>query len=738
MDAIQEFDAEDVRVGRAVITRGLVAPGDVLDALEEQAREADLGRTVRLVEILLRRGKIVKGQVASLASESTTVRCARLAKGEENLGPPAWQKVVEGDKKIPMFKLPGADAGPPEWQKVAEGNRRIATLKLQDAFWREIGDPDRIFLQSTSLVGDASEADAAPADAAPIDAAPGDAAPVDAAPAEAASAKPSPGTEPLSSDVLVIDPDPTRLPTPDTPAGGMQRVGKKVGPWIIEKEIGRGGMGIIYRAHHESTRQVAAVKVLKDPTRTSATERLTREAAAVSRLEHPNIVRILETGLEGYCPYFAMELVEGKPLSQVIRERGLTPYQAVEALRDVARAVHHAHEHGVFHRDLKPSNVIIGEAGGVKVMDFGLAKIEDDSQHLTRTGAAIGTPAYMSPEQALGFPVDCRTDVFSLGVVLFEAVARKLPWPPERLTRIAAGEPVVVPRMRNGDPILEAIVVRATRRAPEDRFESAEAFARELDAWLEDSVAPSRRFRAHFWRLGRLGKLSRRAELAVSALGGAVLVLGISHVFFGHSKPKPVATVAEVHAPLAPPRKEAAPVPAPAPARAPAPAPAPVRAPAPVTVTPVSAPAAKESPALLLPAMPRPYAVAPNAGASDPVLQDVVKRIQARTENVSVECMDCRLAEQPAAAHEDPADVALARTRAGRNVLLAALPRLPDYDSFEESTLTIRFKKRGKAPLAKLDVRWLPYLIAGTEDRRDAATYLRARGLVALAQPLER
>jgi serine/threonine-protein kinase len=701
VDAIQEFDAEDVRVGRAVITRGLVAPGDVLDALEEQAREADLGRTVRLVEILLQRGKIVKGQVASLASESTTVRCARLAKGEENLGPPAWQKVVEGDKKIPMFKLDGANAGPPDWQKVAEGNRRIATLKLQDAFWREIGDPDRIFLPSTSLGGEASEE----------------------------APRSQHGTEPLSRDVLVIEASPTRLPTPDTPAGGMQRVGKKVGPWIIEKEIGRGGMGIIYRAHHEKTEQVAAVKVLKDPTRTSATERLTREAAAVSRLEHPNIVRILESGLEGYCPYFAMELVQGKPLSQVIRERGLTPYQAVAALRDVARAVHHAHEHGVFHRDLKPSNVIIGEEGSVKVMDFGLAKIEDDSQQLTRTGAAIGTPAYMSPEQALGFPVDCRTDVFSLGVVLFEAVARKLPWPPERLTRIAAGEPVVVPRMRNGDPILESIVVRATRRAPEERFESAEAFARELDAWLEGSVPPSRRFRAHVARLGKLGKLSRRAELAVSALGGAVFVLGITHALFGHSHAKPAVapTIAEVRAPLAPP-----------PSKAVAPTHAALRAPAPVTVTPVSAPAVSPLPALALPTPPEPSIVASSAASSDPVLvQDVVKRIQARTENVAIECMDCRLAE-PSAAHEDPADVALARTRAGRNVLVAALPRLPDYESFEESTLTIRFKKRGKAPLAKLDIRWLPYLIEGTEDRRNAATYLRARGLVALAQPLER
>jgi len=625
-----ELDADDVNVGRAVITSGLVTPGDVLDALEEQGREKARGRKVKLVQILLRSRKITRDMAQTLAE-------ARDGSFEQDTTP-----------------------------------RHLPTLKLSSNSWRVTRESPR----------PARKTGEAPA-LAPSE---------DQATLELARAEPS------SADELgiVIPPKP---PAPTvTPPGGMPRAGFKMGPWFLEEELGRGGMGIIFKARHETTEQLAAVKVLRDPTRPNLVERFTRETEVVRRLQHESIVRILDSGLAGYCPWFAMELVSGKPLSRLIRTSALDARRAVIVLAVVARAVHYAHETGVLHRDLKPANVLIAHDGTVKVTDFGLAKLEDDERNLTRPGAPIGTPAYMSPEQALGGPVDRRTDVFALGVMLFESVSGRLPWTPERLAALYAGGRVTLPRMRKGDAALEAIVARATERRPDDRFPSAAAFAQELDDWLAGCTPASSRFVA---QLRRIRRLPRPAELAAAALGGALLVSVMSAIVLEKRALSPAPLP---RAPLEEPEKPERSAPAPAPVAVPAPAPVAVPAPVPDVVPPPPAPVPSHS-------------VTAVVAVAGPRLPD----------------------DAPVTTQDSPAEAAVSRLRTGRTNLLRVLAQLHDYDSFDESAITLRFKwTRKRVPLVTLDPGILKAALPTPDERANVALYLRARGVTALAAALEK
>jgi serine/threonine protein kinase len=497
-----------------------------------------------------------------------------------------------------------------------------------------------------------------------------------------------------SADELALPALPKPAPRPTTRVAPQP--GLKLGPWILEEEIGRGGMGVIFRAKHEWSNQPAAVKVLRDPSRASLHKRFARETEVVRRLQHPNIVRILDAGLDGQLPWFAMELITGKPLSSLIRSGALDARRAVSVIHTVAEAVHHAHETGVLHRDLKPANVLVAQDGTVKVTDFGLAKIEDDERTLTRPGAPVGTPAYMSPEQALGGAVERRTDVFSLGVMLFESVSGKIPWTPDRLATLYAGGHVALPRMRRGDAALEAIVARATERRPEDRFPSAEAFARDLEDWLKGNTPASSRLVA---QLGRLRRLSRRAELALSASGGALLVFLATSIALSssHEKRAPILT------PTVP-----VPVPLPVP-DSPLPVPVPVPVPAPVAPVPTETQATR-----------------------------LAKEVMATNQVVNAPPPRSAILDGPPCTG-NAEELELARANRGRSRLGRAFDELDDYDSFDETSLTIRFKRVGRrGPLASIDPGVLREMLPPGEDRVNVATYLRARGLVMLADALER
>jgi serine/threonine-protein kinase len=207
-------------------------------------------------------------------------------------------------------------------------------------------------------------------------------------------------------------------------------IGSRLGKWVLDREIGRGGMGRVYLAHEEPGGRRAAVKVLASALAQEAgfLERFQREIDALSQLEHPNIVRLYESGVQDGRYYYAMEYVEGENLEQILHEKGRLPWKEVlEVALQVCPALKHAHDRGIIHRDLKPPNLMRTPAGVIKLTDFGIAKVFA-ARHLTKTGGVVGTAEYLSPEQAAGKLATKRSDLYSLGVVLYTLVTGRTPF----------------------------------------------------------------------------------------------------------------------------------------------------------------------------------------------------------------------------------------------------------------------------------------------------------------------
>lgn len=259
-------------------------------------------------------------------------------------------------------------------------------------------------------------------------------------------------------------------------------VGKTLGKYRILNRIGAGGMGTVYEGRHETLEQKVAVKVLAPQLAMSedAVRRFLQEGRFVARLRHNGIVTVYDLGEEDGVNYLAMEFVEGKPLSALIERWGkVKPVRALDITRQVADALAIAHEQSVVHRDIKPDNIMVNQAGKVKVMDFGIAKEIDTGHALTMEGASVGTLLYMSPEQCKGASVDGRSDIFSLGVVLFESLTGRLPYSPnlahlDLMNKIVNG-PFPSPRYVDSEitEAVENLVMRMTAINPEERYESA-------------------------------------------------------------------------------------------------------------------------------------------------------------------------------------------------------------------------------------------------------------------------
>jgi serine/threonine-protein kinase len=207
-------------------------------------------------------------------------------------------------------------------------------------------------------------------------------------------------------------------------------VGQTFGQYTITTKLGEGGMGAVYRAEQSAIGRSVAIKVLSanfadDP---EALDRFKREVDIIAQLEHPHILPVYDFGQVDGSPYIVMRFMGGGSLLERLRARTLTPEQVLRLLDHVAEALDYAHNHDVIHRDLKPANVLIDEAGNGYLADFGLAKTMEGSRDLTRTGSILGTPAYMSPEQARGEKLDRRSDVYSFGVLAYQALSGQLPF----------------------------------------------------------------------------------------------------------------------------------------------------------------------------------------------------------------------------------------------------------------------------------------------------------------------
>ena len=256
----------------------------------------------------------------------------------------------------------------------------------------------------------------------------------------------------------------------------------------IVKELGKGAMGVVYQAHDPQIDRLVALKVLRpDRVTTEAfLQRFMKEAKAIGRLSHPNMVVVYDVGEDHGTVYIAMEFLEGKPLNEIIQIDSFQPEEIVELGVQVAEALDYAHRKGIIHRDIKPSNIIVQPDGHIKITDFGIAHIEDpEATQQTQAGEILGTPAYMSPEQVLSQPVDGRSDLFSLGVILYELATGKRPFQGENLAamfRMITGEEPPEPIKLNPalPKELSRDIMRCLAKSPEQRFATGKDLAEAL------------------------------------------------------------------------------------------------------------------------------------------------------------------------------------------------------------------------------------------------------------------
>lgn len=263
----------------------------------------------------------------------------------------------------------------------------------------------------------------------------------------------------------------------------------------LEELVGTGGMSSVFRARDRQLEREVAVKILHqhyadDP---EYLERFRREARAVARLSHPNIVTVIDRGDDDGRQYIVFENVEGENLKQLVVRTGRLPVrQALELALAVADGLAFAHDHGLVHRDVKPQNVLLSDEGEVKVTDFGIARSLHVEHGVTQTGTVIGTGEYLAPEQASGQPVSAATDVYSLGVVLWELLAGEVPFVGENFVAVALRHvneqpPHLRERRPDVSPRLDAAVDRALAKEPAHRFPSMTDFAQELRACLAEA-----------------------------------------------------------------------------------------------------------------------------------------------------------------------------------------------------------------------------------------------------------
>jgi serine/threonine protein kinase len=300
-------------------------------------------------------------------------------------------------------------------------------------------------------------------------------------------------------------------------------IGKSLGRYHILEQLGEGGMAVVYKAFDTRLERHVAIKVILPGKEQSDKflKRFEREAKALAQLSHPNIVKVIDYGEHDGLPYLVMEYLPGGTLKQKLMGKPISWQEAIQIILPISRALGYAHEQKIIHRDVKSSNILITQSGEPMLSDFGIAKIleAEETLDLTGAGVGVGTPEYMSPEQAQGKNVDARSDVYSLGVVFYEMVTGRKPYQAETPMAVVwklASEPLPSPRQFQPDLTdqIEAVLIKALARNPENRFQTMQAFGQALN------------------QLGATTKTSFSIRGKLHPLLGAVLLIMVTSMAF--------------------------------------------------------------------------------------------------------------------------------------------------------------------------------------------------------------
>jgi eukaryotic-like serine/threonine-protein kinase len=321
--------------------------------------------------------------------------------------------------------------------------------------------------------------------------------------------KPEPPTDIAPTMRLIPVPPPTTPPpafgvpaakAPGDPTPPQVPGERYIGKYRVKGELGRGGMGTVYLAEQPGLGREVAIKELIASADPVALTRFLQEAQVMARTSHPNLVQVHDMELQGSVNYLVLEFVSGRSLRDVMNSGPLAPPQVFAVMHGVLQALDYAHRHSIVHRDMKPENVLIADEGMVKVADFGIARLTDDTGvggTATKTGTTVGTPQYMSPEQVASSRVDGRSDLYSAGIVLYELVAGQPPFtasdadgPFTLMAKHVQAPPRPPSVFRPGlNPELERVILKSLAKRPEDRYQTGHEFDEALSS-VADRMCP--------------------------------------------------------------------------------------------------------------------------------------------------------------------------------------------------------------------------------------------------------